>query len=52
MNWLKPSYTAASYPSESWRLKQFAKPLSLEDLKLCCEVPEQIEAHLMRHRKR
>lgn len=40
LNWLKPSYTSASYPSESWRLKRFTKQLSIEDLAAFCNIPE------------
>lgn len=40
LNWLKPSYTAASYPSESWRLKRFTKHLSIGDLAPFCKIPD------------
>ncbi|EMZ44862.1 hypothetical protein OFL75_18715 [Pseudomonas aeruginosa] len=42
LNWLKPQYTAASYPSESWRIKRFAQRLGIEDLAECAQVPEGI----------
>ena len=42
LNWLKPQYTAASYPSESWRIKRFAQRLGIDDLAECAQVPEGI----------
>lgn len=42
LNWLKPTYAAASYPSESWRLKRFTKQLSIEDLTPFCKIPDRL----------
>ncbi len=42
LNWLKPSYTSASYPSESWRMKRFTKQLSIDDLAAFCKIPENL----------
>ncbi|MDF9779108.1 hypothetical protein [Pseudomonas baetica] len=43
LNWLKPSYTAQSYPSQSYQNWAFFKALTIADLKEFARVPEQIE---------
>ncbi|MGF6281980.1 hypothetical protein ABH908_000533 [Pseudomonas frederiksbergensis] len=43
LNWLKPSYTAKSYPSQSFQMRAFSKALTIADLKDFARVPEQVE---------
>lgn len=42
LNWLKPSYQASSYPSESWQDKRFTRKLTRADL-LACSTGHQAE---------
>jgi hypothetical protein len=42
LNWLKPSYSAQSYPSESHQDKRFNRVLTIDDLAECANVPEMI----------
>ena len=42
LNWLKPSYSAQSYPSESHQNKRFNRVLTIDDLAECANVPEMI----------
>lgn len=43
LNWLNPSYTAKSYPSQSFQIREFSKVLTIADLKDFARVPEQVE---------
>jgi hypothetical protein len=43
LTWLKPGYSAASYPSESHQDKRFAKVLTIDDLASCAKVPDSIK---------
>ncbi len=43
LNWLKPSYTAKTYPSQSYQLGAFSKALTIADLTVFARVPEQVE---------
>lgn len=43
LNWLKPCYTAKSYPSQSYQIRSFAKALTIADLKEFARVPELVE---------
>lgn len=42
LNWLKPSYSAESYPSQSHQDKRFNRVLTIDDLAQCANVPEMI----------
>ncbi len=41
--WLKPAYSAISYPSESHQNKRFSKILTIDDLAACAKVPDMIK---------
>lgn len=43
LNWLKPSYTAKIYPSQSFQIRAFSKALTIADLKEFARVPDQVE---------
>jgi hypothetical protein len=42
LNWLKPNYSAQSYPSESHQNRRFTRALTIDDLARCANVPEMI----------
>jgi hypothetical protein len=43
LTWLKPGYSATSYPSESHQDKRFTKILTIDDLADCAKVPDMIK---------
>jgi hypothetical protein len=52
LNWLKPSYSAESYPSQSHQNKRFTTPLTIDDLAECANVPEMIKESWWRNNPR
>jgi hypothetical protein len=43
LTWLKPGYSATSYPSESHQDKRFTKILTIDDLADFAKVPDMIK---------
>lgn len=51
LNWLRPPQDGVSTPSESWRDKRFSRPLSIEDLAACAQVPPRVIADWQRRNR-
>lgn len=52
LNWLKPNYSAESYPSESRQDKRFRTVLTIDDLAKCANVPDIIRESWWRQNPR
>lgn len=52
LNWLKPSYAAESYPSESHRDRRFTRPLTIDDLAKFANVPDLVKEEWWRRNPR
>lgn len=52
LNWLKPSYSAESYPSQSRQDKRFQKELTIDDLAGCANIPEVVRESWWRNNPR
>lgn len=52
LNWLKPNYSAESYPSESRQDRRFQRALTIDDLAKHANVPEMVKESWWRHNTR